>query len=67
MADILHDFPVRATVEDVFRAFSMPAGRDTWWTLKAEGCQCSTRSTASTSAGFDWRAASAESNRAGFS
>ena len=37
MADILHDFPIAAPVERVFRAVSTPAGLDTWWTSRSRG------------------------------
>lgn len=38
MADILHDLPIRAPIERVFRAVSTPEGLDTWWTLRSVGC-----------------------------
>ncbi len=57
MADILHDFPVRATVEEVFRAFSIPGGLDTWWTLRAEGQPAlDSEYRLYFGPGFDWRA-----------
>lgn len=37
MADILHDFPVRAPRERVYAAVSTPAGLDAWWTQRAAG------------------------------
>lgn len=37
MADIFHDFPIRATPERVFDAISSPEGLDAWWTLRSEG------------------------------
>lgn len=37
MADILHDFPIRASVERVFDAVSAPSGLDQWWTKRATG------------------------------
>jgi uncharacterized protein YndB with AHSA1/START domain len=57
MADIFHDFPIKAPIERVFRAVSTAEGLDTWWTLRASG-------TAEEGAayelgfgpGFDWRA-----------
>jgi uncharacterized protein YndB with AHSA1/START domain len=37
MLDILHDFPVFASVARVFDAVSTPAGLDRWWTLRSAG------------------------------
>lgn len=37
MAEILHDFPIKAPPARVFAAFATPAGLDTWWTLRAAG------------------------------
>ena len=37
MTDIYHDFPIKATPEDVFRAVSTPGGLDVWWTKLSRG------------------------------
>lgn len=37
MADIFHDFPVKASSDLVFRAVSTPAGLDAWWTKRSSG------------------------------
>jgi uncharacterized protein YndB with AHSA1/START domain len=37
MADIVHDFPIKAPVDRVFRAVSTPDGLDTWWTKRSAG------------------------------
>ena len=37
MADILHDLPIKATPEAVFRAVSTPVGLDRWWTKRSAG------------------------------
>jgi uncharacterized protein YndB with AHSA1/START domain len=37
MADIVHDFPIRATPKRVFDAVSTPVGLDAWWTLRSTG------------------------------
>jgi len=37
MADILHDFPIRAPAERVYAAFTTPAGLDEWWTARSAG------------------------------
>jgi uncharacterized protein YndB with AHSA1/START domain len=37
MSDILHEFPVRASPDQVFRAVATPAGLDEWWTLWSSG------------------------------
>ncbi len=37
MADIVHQFPIKAAAGQVFAAVSTPAGLDTWWTKRAAG------------------------------
>ena len=37
MADILHDFPIKAPIDRVFQAVSTPQGLDCWWTQRSEG------------------------------
>jgi uncharacterized protein YndB with AHSA1/START domain len=37
MADILHDFIIRESVEKVFEGISTPAGLNAWWTKKSAG------------------------------
>ena len=37
MPDILHQFQVEAPAEQVFDAFVLPTGLDSWWTLKSSG------------------------------
>lgn len=37
MADIFHDFPIRASLDRVFRAISTPDGLDSWWTKRSAG------------------------------
>ena len=37
MPDIVHDFSVKATRADVFKAVSTPAGLDSWWTKRSSG------------------------------
>ena len=37
MPDILHDFPIKAPRERVFRAFSLPVDLDQWWTVHSKG------------------------------
>ena len=37
MADIFHDFPIKASLDEVFQAVSTPRGLDRWWTLESEG------------------------------
>jgi uncharacterized protein YndB with AHSA1/START domain len=37
MADIFHQFPIKASREKVFAAIAKPAGLDAWWTLRAAG------------------------------
>ena len=37
MADIIHEFSVKAAPERVFQSFATPAGLDTWWTKVCKG------------------------------
>ena len=37
MPDILHDFPISATIERVFEGVSTPAGVDRWWARSSKG------------------------------
>lgn len=37
MADIVHEFLVKASAERVFEAASTPAGLDAWWTKRSSG------------------------------
>ena len=37
MAEILHQFPIKAPIEEVFEAVSTPEGLDRWWTLRCSG------------------------------
>jgi uncharacterized protein YndB with AHSA1/START domain len=37
VADILHDFPIKAPPDRVFRAVSTPEGLNTWWTKRSAG------------------------------
>ncbi len=37
MADIFHDFPIKASLDRVFQAVSTPQGLDRWWTKRSEG------------------------------
>ncbi len=37
MADIFHDFPIKAPLGRVFEAVSAPHGLDCWWTKRSKG------------------------------
>ena len=37
MSDILHDFPIRASLREVFDAVSLPHQLDQWWTQRCRG------------------------------
>jgi len=37
MADILHQFPIKASARQVFQAMATPAGLDSWWTKRSIG------------------------------
>jgi uncharacterized protein YndB with AHSA1/START domain len=57
MADILHDLPIRASIERVFRAVSTAEGLDTWWTLRATGTPHEgAEYELGFGPGYDWRA-----------
>ena len=37
MPDIFHDFPIKASSDNVFRAVSTPTGLASWWTNRSNG------------------------------
>jgi uncharacterized protein YndB with AHSA1/START domain len=37
MADIFHQFPIKASGQQVFQAVATPTGLDSWWTLRSSG------------------------------
>ncbi len=37
MADIFHDFPIKASRQEVFQSVSTPKGLDKWWTKRSSG------------------------------
>jgi uncharacterized protein YndB with AHSA1/START domain len=37
MADIVHDFPIKAPSDRVYQAVSTPAELDRWWTKRSSG------------------------------
>ncbi|HKQ80369.1 MAG TPA: SRPBCC domain-containing protein [Blastocatellia bacterium] len=37
MADIFHQFTIKATGQQVFQAVATPTGLDAWWTLSSSG------------------------------
>jgi uncharacterized protein YndB with AHSA1/START domain len=37
MPDILHDFPLKAPIDRVYRAVTSPEGLDAWWTKRSAG------------------------------
>jgi uncharacterized protein YndB with AHSA1/START domain len=37
MADIFHEFPIKAPIGKVFEAIANPSGLDNWWTKRASG------------------------------
>lgn len=57
MADIVHNFPIKAPTDKVFEAITTPNGLDSWWTLT---CKASAGENAVYKLGFgpgyDWRA-----------
>ena len=57
MADILHDFPIKADAATVFAGFTTPAGLDEWWTLRSAGApQPGGEYALHFGPGYDWRA-----------
>jgi len=37
VADVFHDFPIKASLEKVFQSVSTPPGLDQWWTKTSRG------------------------------
>jgi uncharacterized protein YndB with AHSA1/START domain len=37
MPDVFHNFPIKGSLAQVFRAISTPAGLDSWWSLRSAG------------------------------
>lgn len=37
MPDIVHNVPIKGSLDQVFRAISTPAGLDSWWSLHSAG------------------------------
>lgn len=57
MADIFHDFPIKAPPDRVFRAVSTPEGLDTWWTERSSGTpRLGAEYELGFGPGYDWRA-----------
>ncbi len=57
MADIFHDFPIKAPRGRVFRAVTAPEGLDTWWTKRSAGSpQEGAEYELGFGPGYDWRA-----------
>lgn len=57
MADILHDFPIKAPLERVFRAVSTAEGLATWWTQRSAGSpQHGAEYELGFGPGYEWRA-----------
>jgi uncharacterized protein YndB with AHSA1/START domain len=57
MADIFHEFPIKAPVPRVFHAATTPEGLDTWWTRRSTGTPVlGAMYELSFGPGFDWRA-----------
>jgi uncharacterized protein YndB with AHSA1/START domain len=56
MADIFHDFPIKALPARVFPAVSTPGGLDTWWTKRSAGtAQLGAEYELWFGPGYDWR------------
>jgi len=57
MADIYHDFPIKAPPDQVYAAVSSPRGLDAWWTARSSGEPTSgTEYELGFGPGYDWRA-----------
>ena len=57
MADIFHDFPIKASLDRVFQAVSTPQGLDCWWTKRSVGKpQAGTAYELFFGPGYEWRA-----------
>jgi uncharacterized protein YndB with AHSA1/START domain len=61
MPDILHQFPINATLADVFEAISTPEGIDVWWTNRCKGNPAEgSEYELFFAKGYDWRAVVSE-------
>jgi uncharacterized protein YndB with AHSA1/START domain len=57
MADIFHQFPIKASPEQVFEAVTTPEGLDAWWTKRSTGKPVEgTEYSLYFGEGSDWRA-----------
>jgi uncharacterized protein YndB with AHSA1/START domain len=57
VADIFHDFPIKAPLERVFQAVSTSEGLATWWTKRSSGiAQNGAEYELGFGPGYDWRA-----------
>lgn len=57
MADIYHDFPIKAPPDQVYEAVSSPRGLDAWWTDRSSGEPTEgTEYELGFGPGYDWRA-----------
>ena len=55
MADIIMQFPVKASAARVFEAVSTPQGLDTWWTKRSTGePKLGAACTLQFGPGYDW-------------
>jgi uncharacterized protein YndB with AHSA1/START domain len=57
MSEILHDFPIKASTEQVFIGITTPQGLDAWWTVQSAGrAELGSEYELNFGPGFDWRA-----------
>ncbi len=64
MTDILHQFPIDASLERVFDGFSSPADLDQWWTLRSTGApEVGTSYHLDFGPGYQWQALVIQADR----
>src|SRR4030095_1955997 len=57
MPDILHDFPIKAPIREVFQAIASPSGLNAWWTKECTGFpDAGAEYSLGFGPGYDWRA-----------
>jgi len=57
MSDIIHYFPIKASLQKVFEMISTPSGLDIWWTKSSSGeCEENGQYELGFGPGYDWKA-----------
>jgi len=57
MSDIIHYFPIKASLQKIFEMISTPSGLDIWWTKSSSGeCEENGQYELGFGPGYDWKA-----------